>query len=197
MSEVWGAGGGSFTQAFILNSDSVSLSSVFFENWGGANQTITINGTSGTANSLCGSSERDTINGLGTSADFMRGGGGADMLNGGGGDDRFRYLNPTDVVLDETVNGGPGSDLLFFLYDGTADFRNAVLTSIERVLFSDENSPVAIFASDQFGGAGISNALVLDGNGGSNSTGRIEVRISKTEGFSAKELDFHRMEQFR
>ena len=89
VSEVWGAGAGSFTQAFILNSNSASLSSVFFENWGGADQTITINGTSGTANTLFGSSEKDTINGLGTSADSMTGGGGADMLNGGGGDDRF------------------------------------------------------------------------------------------------------------
>ena len=126
----------SATQAIIVKDDDVNLRNVSFSNWGAATQTVTITGTSGTANTLIGSNQKDTINGFGSSADIMTGGGGADTLNGSNGPDTFVYVAATDVVAGETVSGGSNIDTLRFANTNTsADFSVATLTSIERFEF--------------------------------------------------------------
>ena len=61
-----------------------SLAPVTFQSWAAGTDTISIEGSSLASNTLIGSSQPDTIDGLLNSNDTMEGGGGADELNGGG-----------------------------------------------------------------------------------------------------------------
>ena len=143
-------GGAATTQALIVNGQTVNLSGVAFTNWGGANQTITINGTNATVNILFGSSQKDAINGTGSSADGMRGGGGADFLNGGGGDDSFSYTAAGDVAAGEVIFGSTGADTITLANAGSNDFSLATINSVETLDFESGNS-TATFSSTQVG----------------------------------------------
>jgi Ca2+-binding RTX toxin-like protein len=163
------SGNTGFTQSIMVGGSFADLSGVTFTGWGGANQTISITGTSAAANTLTGSSQRDTIRGSGASVDTMTGGGGADSLLGGVGADTFRYLAVTDMVAGETVDGGVGSDTLELLYNGEIDFRSATLASIERLEFGGtQGTQTATFRDDQFGGSGITPALAVEGSSAVN-----------------------------
>jgi Ca2+-binding RTX toxin-like protein len=71
-----------------------------------------ITGTSGNDNlSAQATATADTVN-AGSGNDIMAGGAGADIFNAGAGDDRIDIAAPTDVVDNETYNGGLGWDIL-------------------------------------------------------------------------------------
>jgi Ca2+-binding RTX toxin-like protein len=121
-----------FVQSLTVNGNIVNLSGVGFTGWGGANQTITINGTSASGNALTGSSENDAILG-GAGIDIMEGEGGADDLDGGDGDDVFIYDDPADAASGEHLDGGVGTDRIRVQFVGiiAADFSAMTLENIE------------------------------------------------------------------
>jgi Ca2+-binding RTX toxin-like protein len=174
------------TQSIMVGGSFADLSDVTFTGWGGANQTISITGTSAAANTLTGSSQRDTIRGSGASVDTMTGGGGADSLLGGVGADTFRYLAVTDMVAGETVDGGVGSDALELLYDGEIDFRSATLASIERLEFGGtQGTQTATFRDDQFGESGMAFTLAVEGSSAVN-----QIVVTADGFFSASQWTF-------
>jgi Ca2+-binding RTX toxin-like protein len=156
------------TQAIIVNGQAIDLSGITFTDWGGANQTIAINGTSASGNTLIGSNQNDIITG-GDGADTVVGGDGVDTMSGGGGDDLFVYT--TALHLDaESIDGGSGTDTLRLGRDvGAAvyQFNLATLSGIERVEFTDDMD--VFFDSSAFAAGGI-NALL-----GSGSSVRIVI----------------------
>jgi Ca2+-binding RTX toxin-like protein len=136
-------------QSLIVNGAIVDLSTVTFNFWGDANQTIAINGTNASSNTLVGSPERDRITGTGTSNDTIKGGGGADVLDGGAGNDVFKYTATDEVVLGEVIAGGADADEIS-LTDGSKDFSLATITDVESLRF-DNGTLTATFSSAQFG----------------------------------------------
>jgi hypothetical protein len=106
-------------------------------NWSGLDG-VTIIGTSG-ADTITGSSGNDGI----------IGGGGADSLGGGSGIDRFQYLAPGDIAAGETVDGGPGTDVIDVIAAGSYDFSGITLTSIEQLLY--EVASTVTLAGTQLG----------------------------------------------
>jgi Ca2+-binding RTX toxin-like protein len=137
-------GNAAFAQAFIVIGNIINLSGVTFTNWDGANQTITINGTSASGNGLTGSSKNDAILG-GAGTDIMEGEGGVDDLDGGDGDDAFVYDDPADAASGEHLDGGAGTDRIRvqFVSAIAADFSAMTLENIEIL---------ELFGSTPFGG---------------------------------------------
>ena len=93
----------------------------------------------------------DTIDASSTSGAGLVGGGGADNMFGSTGDDNFRYLDGSDVVSGEVLNGGGGIDDFIRLEDtGAIDFRLAAITNVKNVQFTSGTS-VASFDDSQLG----------------------------------------------
>jgi Ca2+-binding RTX toxin-like protein len=147
------------TQAIIVNGSNVDLGGVTFTDWGGANQTITINGTSA-ADSLTGSDQNDTVNG-GDGADSLHaGGGGVDTLNGGDGDDTFT-LAIRDLDHADIRNGGNGTDTIEIPAGVAVGLTNETLTSIERLVFAAGN--LVTLRHGQVGSGNITSVLGSSG----------------------------------
>jgi Ca2+-binding RTX toxin-like protein len=98
--------------------------------------------------SLTGSAQRDTINGVGN-VNHITGGGGADTLNGGNIIDYFYFAAGSDVVAGEVINGGAGSNELIIQNAGTYNFSLATLSNIDSVGIG--SGVIAIFDGAQIG----------------------------------------------
>ncbi len=148
-------------------SATVSLADFTFQNFTAGQDTIRINGSAANQ-SLTGSIQSDKISGLGGN-DTLTGGDGADDLQGGEGSDTFAY-NFGDDIAAETISGGEGNDVIQVNRDPdnvfSADFRNAALSSIEKIVVNGDSSSavVAKFSAAQLGN-GLSADLILEGAG--------------------------------
>ena len=134
------------TASLEVQGDDVDLAAMAFVNWD-SDDTITIRGTSTSANELVGSNEDDIFIGTLTSIDFMTGGGGADTLNGGDGPDVFLYATGADAVAGEVLSGGTSTDIIALTNAGSIDFRNVVITDVESLDFVSGNSTATVASS--------------------------------------------------
>lgn len=116
-----------------IRGNAVNLTGIAFQNW--ASSAITITGASTVTNTLVGSDQAETMNGLSNSVDFMAGHGGVDTLNGGGGSDAFRYFAGSDAAAGEIVNGGAGSDSILLVNAGEIDFQDVSIDAVESLRF--------------------------------------------------------------
>jgi Ca2+-binding RTX toxin-like protein len=169
--EVNGAGATATVQSVTVNATaatgfSVNLSGVLFGGWGGANQTITINGSNVNANNLIGSAQRDTIDGGDSVSNTITGGGGADTLTGGNINDVFRYVASSDTAAGESIDGGGGT-LDTLQVDGAFnvfDFRSVNIARIEQLSFT--SSETAHFTGSQIGAAAGAITSIVGGSAG-------------------------------
>lgn len=93
----------------VMGTDTLlNLSGLTFENWGGVNQGINIQGDND-AETITGTSQDDFINGMG-GADTLTAGAGDDLIWGGAGDDTLDGQDGDDTFV--YVNGG-GNDIMF------------------------------------------------------------------------------------
>ncbi|MFD2058806.1 calcium-binding protein [Mesorhizobium calcicola] len=128
------------TQALIVSGASIDLSGVTFDNWGGAHQSITLNGTVG-IDHLIGSSQNDLLNG----------GIGADTMQGGLGNDTYYVDNVGDHVIDVI---GQGTD--------------NVQAYVSFNLSGQELENLQLRTSASINGTGNSIANIINGNSGNN-----------------------------
>lgn len=120
---IQGTGG---ADQFLINAAlGYSLDPITFVNWTVGIDTITLNG-SAVDNSLIGSMQRETINGLGGN-DTIRGTGGIDTINGGAGNDTIRLEATSSGSF---IDGGTGTDTLEIFF---ANLSLGSLSGIEAV----------------------------------------------------------------
>ena len=125
--------GNALSNRIVVNGGSVDASQWTFTNWSQTLDSITLTGGSA-ADTLTGSSVADTINGR-EGADIIEGRGGRDTLNGEGGNDIFVYSTAGHLVSGEVIDGGAGTDRIKLNGGITYDFRQATITSVERLEF--------------------------------------------------------------
>lgn len=128
--------------AFATAGSAVNLSAITFENWG-AEESITLSGTSFTQNALTGSDKADKILGTSLAVNILRGGGGNDTLVGGDKSDTFVYLNE-NALAGESVNGLGGTDTIRTF--GQVSLDGATISGVERLLITSD---------PDFGGTGV------------------------------------------
>lgn len=124
---------------------------------------------------IVGSAGSDTINGS-TGIDFINGTLGDDRLNGGLLDDRFFY-GSNAVIGADTIDGGAQNDVtgdrLIVEFAGLADFRNATFASTGsssiEMLLTGAGAHEIRFNAAQFGGNGLSSALIVSAGGGNDA----------------------------
>jgi Ca2+-binding RTX toxin-like protein len=123
-------------------------------------------------NTLSGGAGNDTLDG-GFDNDLLDGGAGVDRVFGNEGDDRIVLASAADLAAGESIDGGNGSDTLF--YTGTAALQlTANVTGIETIKIAEVDAfgtygtwgTTAIDAdASQIGGT---SGVMLYGNDGDN-----------------------------
>jgi hypothetical protein len=181
-------GDGGTETVTINNASDFSAAGFSFSVWNTATDRIVINGT-GFQDTITGSSQRDTITG-GLGIDSIIGSAGADRHEGGGDNDVLRYASQAEIDGD-TIDGGADIDELrttatVASYDfTTATFAGSSGAAIERLNIFNGTTQNVIFDASQFGGAGIATALLVIGDGGTET-----VTINNASNFSAAGFSF-------
>jgi serralysin len=110
---------------------------------------------------LIGNATSDVITGS-TEDNTIVGGGGADTLTGGAKNDFFQYVDSSDAVAGETVDGGAGTDAIIVDNGLNINFAGVSFTSIEQLFFSHQAiaGPVTVtLASNQIGAGAITSVF--------------------------------------
>ena len=107
------------------------------------------------ADNLNGGGEADDLNGA-AGNDTLAGGAGLDVLSGGNDNDVFSYGAAGEVVANEVINGGTGTNEIELDNAGANDFSGAIIVDV-TVLDFDSGNSTATFSGAQIGAGLIAN----------------------------------------
>ncbi|WP_095085345.1 calcium-binding protein [Mesorhizobium sophorae] len=145
------------TQVLSVNGTNIDLSGVTFDHWGGAHQTIDLNGNAG-SDHLIGSGQNDLLDG----------GIGSDSMVGGAGSDTY-YFDDTGDSVDESTAGANGTDTVKGYISINLGDGNHFTGNIENVALRSAASIDATGNSLANTLTGNSGNNVLDGKGGADT----------------------------
>ncbi len=103
--------------------------------------------------------------------DLLYGSAGSDTQIGGIGADTFGYFLATDITGD-SIDGGSGGalgDVITVSFPGAANFTGAAIRSIEALALFDGGNHAVSFNAGQFGPSGISTALEIQADSGTDT----------------------------
>ncbi len=129
-----------------------------------------VDGTA-TADVIYGGDGVDTLAGLGGN-DEIAGRGGADIINAGEGDDSVVIIAASEFASGETIEGGSGTDTLYFVGAGAGDSLSlsADVIGVEAVTILD---PVTFTGAGttalDLDASAVGNGLTITGNDGANT----------------------------
>lgn len=88
------------------------------------------------------------------------------MMVGGGGDDRFLYLEASEIAPGESIDGGAGTgDAIVVHSSGEYHFTGIWIFRVERLVFAMSDNVVVNLRQDQIGTGAI---VAVDGTAGAN-----------------------------